>query len=117
MQFHLFGYANDIHLTLFEVVLLHSANVFKKCVKLPVLAHHLIKYCGLLSWLSSVISSHGEGLDSVKDTYSSTVIGSAPEVVNYLTSSRLFAEYNGSKKLPLSNSRKYLNLLMSLLKI
>ncbi|KAG8070074.1 hypothetical protein GUJ93_ZPchr0006g41040 [Zizania palustris] len=68
-------------------------QVLKKCVKLPVLAHHLTKDCGLLLWLSSVISSHGEGLDSVKDTYSSTVIGSALEVVNDLTSSRLIAEW------------------------
>lgn len=54
--------------------------MLKKCVKLPVLAHHLTKDSGLLLWLSSVISSHVEGLDSVKNSYSSTVIGSALEV-------------------------------------
>lgn len=37
--------------------------MLKKCVKLPVLALHLVKESGLLLWLLSVISVHNEGSD------------------------------------------------------
>uniref|UniRef100_R7WB51 Nucleolar pre-ribosomal-associated protein 1 N-terminal domain-containing protein n=1 Tax=Aegilops tauschii TaxID=37682 RepID=R7WB51_AEGTA len=51
-------------------------QVLKKCVKLPVLAQHLVKNCGLLSWISSVISTHGKGLDN---NSSSRIVGLALE--------------------------------------
>ena len=35
--------------------------MLKKCVKLPVLAHHLVKESGILLWLLSVISVCSEG--------------------------------------------------------
>jgi hypothetical protein len=44
--------------------------VLKKCVKLPSLAHHLVKDCGLLLWLSSVISIGCERSNGVENTCS-----------------------------------------------
>jgi nucleolar pre-ribosomal-associated protein 1 len=35
--------------------------VLKKCAKLPVLAHSLVKESGILLWLLSVISVRSEG--------------------------------------------------------
>ncbi|XP_062220395.1 LOW QUALITY PROTEIN: uncharacterized protein LOC133919867 [Phragmites australis] len=67
-------------------------KVLKKCVKLPVLAHHLVKECGLLLWLSSVISIHREGPDSVENPCS-RVTELALEVVNDLISSRLITDW------------------------
>uniref|UniRef100_J3M1K9 Nucleolar pre-ribosomal-associated protein 1 N-terminal domain-containing protein n=1 Tax=Oryza brachyantha TaxID=4533 RepID=J3M1K9_ORYBR len=95
-----------------------TLQVLKKCVKLPVLAHHLTKHSGLLLWLSSLISSHGDGLDSVKDTYSSTVIGTALEVVSDLTSSRLIAEWLQETALEqLSGISKYLYVIVKDMKL
>ncbi|GJN26397.1 hypothetical protein PR202_gb14324 [Eleusine coracana subsp. coracana] len=67
-------------------------KVLKKCMKLPVLAHHLVKDCGLLLWLSSVILIHHEGSDGVENTCSK-VTELALEVVNDLISSRLITDW------------------------
>ncbi|EMS50591.1 hypothetical protein TRIUR3_05504 [Triticum urartu] len=56
-------------------------QVLKKCVKLPVLAQHLVKNCGLLSWISSVISTQDKGLDN---NSSSRIVGLALECRNEL---------------------------------
>ncbi|KAL6844553.1 hypothetical protein ACP4OV_026226 [Aristida adscensionis] len=67
-------------------------KVLKKCVKLPVLAHHLVKDCGFLPWLSSVISINCEGPDGAENSCS-RVPELALEVVNDLMSSRLITEW------------------------
>ncbi|TVU16117.1 hypothetical protein EJB05_39668 [Eragrostis curvula] len=67
-------------------------KVLKKCVKLPVLAHQLVKECGLLLWLSSCISIHREGSDGVENTCSK-VTELALEVVNDLISSRQITDW------------------------
>ena len=36
----------------------------KKSVKLPALSYHLLKECGMLSLLSTVLSLYGEGINS-----------------------------------------------------
>lgn len=87
-------------------------QVLKKCVKLPVLAQHLAKDCGVLSWLSSVISSHNEGPNSVKNS-SSKIFGLALEVLNALMSSRFITEWLQETALEqLSEISKYLYLLV-----
>jgi nucleolar pre-ribosomal-associated protein 1 len=63
--------------------------VLKKCAKLPVLAQHLVKDCGLLSWISSVISSHDEGLGTVSN-FSPGIVGLALEVSHDLKLSQLW---------------------------
>uniref|UniRef100_A0A0A9CSM8 URB1 C-terminal domain-containing protein n=1 Tax=Arundo donax TaxID=35708 RepID=A0A0A9CSM8_ARUDO len=67
-------------------------KVLKKCVTLPVLVHHLVKECGLLLWLSSVISIHCEGPDGT-ETSCSTVAELALEVACDLISSRLITDW------------------------
>uniref|UniRef100_A0ACD5ZGX9 Uncharacterized protein n=1 Tax=Avena sativa TaxID=4498 RepID=A0ACD5ZGX9_AVESA len=87
-------------------------QVLKKCVKLPVLAQHLVKDCGLMSWISSVISSHGEGLDSVNNS-SSRIVGLALEVLDALMFSRFVTEWLQETALEqLSEISKYLYLLV-----
>jgi hypothetical protein len=44
--------------------------VLKKCVKLPDLAHHLVKESGLLLWLSSVMSIFSGGSDGTESSCS-----------------------------------------------
>ncbi|KAL6651997.1 hypothetical protein ACP70R_010922 [Stipagrostis hirtigluma subsp. patula] len=66
-------------------------KVLKKCMKLPVLAHHLVKECGLLLWLSSVISIGFQGPDV--ENSCSRVAELALEVVNDLISSRLITDW------------------------
>ncbi|XBI52945.1 hypothetical protein VPH35_035250 [Triticum aestivum] len=65
-------------------------QVLKKCAKLPVLAQHLVKTCGLLSWISSVISTQDKGLDN---NSSSRIAGLALEVLNALILSRFITEW------------------------
>uniref|UniRef100_A0A0A9E738 URB1 C-terminal domain-containing protein n=1 Tax=Arundo donax TaxID=35708 RepID=A0A0A9E738_ARUDO len=67
-------------------------KILKKCVKLPVLAHHLVKECGLLLWLSSVISIHCEGPDGAENSCF-TVTELALEVASDLISSRLITDW------------------------
>ncbi|CAM0945583.1 unnamed protein product [Alopecurus aequalis] len=87
-------------------------QVLKKCVKLPVLAQHLVKDCGLLSWISSVISSHDEGLGSVNNS-SSRIVRLSLEVLNALMLSRFVTEWLQETALEqLSEISKYLYLLV-----
>ena len=44
--------------------------MLKKCVKLPDLAHHLVKESGLLLWLSSVMSIFSGGSDGTESSCS-----------------------------------------------
>jgi len=44
--------------------------VLKKCVKLPDLAHQLVKESGLLLWLSSVMSIFSGGSDGTESSCS-----------------------------------------------
>ncbi|KAF8651235.1 hypothetical protein HU200_063482 [Digitaria exilis] len=67
-------------------------KVLKKCVKLPVLAHDLVKESGLLLWLSSVISILSEGSDGAESSCS-RVTELTLEVVNDLISSRLITDW------------------------
>ncbi|CAL4912422.1 unnamed protein product [Urochloa decumbens] len=64
-------------------------KVLKKCVKLPVLAHHLVKESGLLSWLSSVISILSDSAESSHSRVAELTL----EVVNDLISSRLITDW------------------------
>ncbi|CAN6250215.1 unnamed protein product [Urochloa humidicola] len=64
-------------------------KVLKKCVKLPVLAHHLVKECGLLLWLSSVISILGDSAEISRSRVTELTL----EVVNDLISSRLITDW------------------------
>ncbi|XP_020164344.1 uncharacterized protein [Aegilops tauschii subsp. strangulata] len=85
-------------------------QVLKKCVKLPVLAQHLVKNCGLLSWISSVISTHGKGLDN---NSSSRIVGLALEVLDVLILSRFITEWLQETALEqLSEISQYLYLLV-----
>uniref|UniRef100_N1QWF2 Nucleolar pre-ribosomal-associated protein 1 N-terminal domain-containing protein n=1 Tax=Aegilops tauschii TaxID=37682 RepID=N1QWF2_AEGTA len=68
-------------------------QVLKKCAKLPVLAQHLVKTCGLLSWISSVISTQDKGLDN---NSSSRIAGLALEVLNALILSRFITDKSRS---------------------
>ncbi|RCV36782.1 hypothetical protein SETIT_8G009000v2 [Setaria italica] len=65
-------------------------KMLKKCVKLPVLAHHLAKESGLLLWLSSVISIEGSG---GAESSCSRVTELTLEVVNDFISSRLITDW------------------------
>ncbi|KAJ3690484.1 hypothetical protein LUZ61_019648 [Rhynchospora tenuis] len=65
--------------------------IVKKSVKLPALLDHLLKECGLLSWLSSVLSIYGEGIDS--DNKHSAIVELVLEVVNASLSSRTVIEW------------------------
>lgn len=85
-------------------------QVLKKCVKLPVLAQHLVKNCGLLSWVSSVISTQDKGLDN---NSSSRIVGLALEVLDALILSRFITEWLQETALEqLSEISKYLYLLV-----
>ncbi|CAL5070105.1 unnamed protein product [Urochloa decumbens] len=64
-------------------------KVLKKCVKLPVLAHHLVKESGLLLWLSSVISILSDSAESSHSRVTELTL----EVVNDLISSRLITDW------------------------
>ncbi|KAJ4774620.1 Nucleolar pre-ribosomal-associated protein 1 [Rhynchospora pubera] len=65
--------------------------IVKKSVKLPALLNHLLKECGLVSWLSSVLSIYGEGIDS--DNKHSAIVELVLEVVNASLSSRTVTEW------------------------
>jgi len=67
-------------------------KVLKKCVKLPDLAHHLVKESGLLLWLSSVMSIFSGGSDGTESSCS-RVTELTLEVVNDLISSRLITDW------------------------
>ncbi|CAN6236303.1 unnamed protein product [Urochloa humidicola] len=64
-------------------------KVLKKCVKLPVLAHHLVKESGLLLWLSSVISILSDSDESSRSRVTELTL----EVLNDLISSRLITDW------------------------
>ncbi|WVZ87214.1 hypothetical protein U9M48_033889 [Paspalum notatum var. saurae] len=67
-------------------------KVLKKCVKLPVLASHLVKESGLLLWLSSLISIPSEGSEGAASScYRVTEL--TLEVINDLISSRLITDW------------------------
>ncbi|XP_039774061.1 uncharacterized protein LOC120641844 isoform X2 [Panicum virgatum] len=67
-------------------------KVLKKCVKLPDLAHQLVKESGLLLWLSSVMSIFSGGSDGTESSCS-RVTELTLEVVNDLISSRLITDW------------------------
>lgn len=50
------------------------SQIVRKSTKLPILAEYLVKECGLLSWLFSVISYFGERLHGEERQFSLTVM-------------------------------------------
>ncbi|CAD6259532.1 unnamed protein product [Miscanthus lutarioriparius] len=87
-------------------------KVLKKCVKLPVLAHHLVKESGILLWLLSVISVRSEGSVG-SESSCSRVTELALEVVNGLISSRLITDWLQETALEqLSAISSYLSVLL-----
>ncbi|XP_078175760.1 ribosome 60S biogenesis amino-terminal protein isoform X3 [Carex rostrata] len=66
-------------------------EIVKKSVKLPALSCHLLKECGVLSLLSTVLSLYGEGINS--DTKGHAIIELVLEVVNDVLSSRTIREW------------------------
>ncbi|XP_072970894.1 uncharacterized protein [Typha angustifolia] len=67
-------------------------QIIKKSVRLPLLAHHLLKECGLLSWLSSVLSFYSETIDGDK-VNSLRIVELVLKVVNDVISSRPIMEW------------------------
>lgn len=88
-------------------------KVLKKCVKLPVLAHHLVKESGILLWLLSVISVRSKVSDGTESSCS-RVTELALEVVNGLISSRLITDWLQETALEqLSTISSYLSVLIN----
>ncbi|OAY74978.1 Nucleolar pre-ribosomal-associated protein 1 [Ananas comosus] len=67
-------------------------QIIKKSIKLPSLTHHLLKECGLLPWLSSVISSYGENIDEDKHS-SLRILELVLKIINEAISSRPIMEW------------------------
>ncbi|OQU82370.1 hypothetical protein SORBI_3006G221600 [Sorghum bicolor] len=87
-------------------------KVLKKCVKLPVLAHHLVKESGILLWLLSVISVRSEGSVG-SESSCSRVTELALEVINGLISSRIITDWLQETALEqLSSISSYLSVLL-----
>lgn len=61
-------------------ILGNKLQIVKKSVKLPALSYHLLQECGLLSFLSSVLSLYGEGISS--DNRRSAVMELVLEVIS-----------------------------------
>ncbi|KAJ3693612.1 hypothetical protein LUZ60_009092 [Juncus effusus] len=72
-------------------------KIVKKAAKLPDLLNHLIKECGLLSWLSSVLSLHGElcytDNNNNNNNNSSEIMDLVLKVINDLLSSTEVPEF------------------------
>ncbi|OAY67542.1 Nucleolar pre-ribosomal-associated protein 1 [Ananas comosus] len=89
LEFLLSFYASSISDLESKILIL---QIIKKSIKLPLLTHHLLKECGLLPWLSSVISSYGENID--EDKHSSLgIIELVLKIINEAISSRSIMEW------------------------
>lgn len=67
-------------------------QIVKKSVRLPKSAYHLVEHCGLVSWLSSIISFSGQKLGDQKEFYLTQMV-LVVEAVNDVISSRNFTEW------------------------
>ncbi|CAL9750206.1 unnamed protein product [Musa acuminata subsp. burmannicoides] len=68
-------------------------QIVKKSVKVPILADYLLKECGLLSWLFSVLSFFGERLGRKEKQFSLSVMELVLKVVNDVVSTRSVSEW------------------------
>lgn len=68
-------------------------QIVRRSVKLHKLARHLVEQCGLISWLSSVVSSFGERLCGDKKCSFLTQLTVVLEVINGVISSRNIVEW------------------------
>ncbi|XP_074574903.1 uncharacterized protein LOC141831446 isoform X1 [Curcuma longa] len=68
-------------------------QIVQKSTKLPILAECLVKECGLLSWLFSVITYFGEKLHAEERQFSLTVMELILKAVNEVVSNPSIAEW------------------------
>ncbi|XP_073099472.1 uncharacterized protein [Elaeis guineensis] len=68
-------------------------QIMKKSVKLPMLVHYLVKECGLLPWLSTVLLFYCEGLGGDHKESSLRAVELVLEVINDVVSSRTITEW------------------------
>ncbi|KAK3036680.1 hypothetical protein RJ639_031548 [Escallonia herrerae] len=78
-----------------QIPLLGSASLqtVRKSIKLHKMALYLVEHCGLISWLSSVVSSFCGRKHQYERSFSSTQLNVVLEVVNYVISSRHTSEW------------------------
>ncbi|XP_038973323.1 uncharacterized protein LOC103720976 isoform X2 [Phoenix dactylifera] len=68
-------------------------QIIKKSVKLPMLVHYLVKECGLLPWLSTVLLFYGERLGGDHKESSLRAMELVLKVINDVVSWRTIAEW------------------------
>ncbi|KAJ0962898.1 hypothetical protein J5N97_028020 [Dioscorea zingiberensis] len=92
-------------------------QIMNKAVKVHLLANYLVKECGLISWLSTIISFYGQQLNGGQKEISLKAMMSVLEVVNNVVSLRVITEWlqeYGLEQLSELSSHLHLLLLGSL---